>query len=451
MSCRRLKVYTEKSIHRSPHYAKLSTDQRHALRVVAQVLPFRVNEYVLDELIDWSCIPEDPIFQLTFMQREMLEKDDFDAVSRALEVGDRARLDHVVSAVRKKLNPHPAGQMSANVPELDCEKVAGIQHKYRETCLVFPSQGQTCHAYCTFCFRWPQFVGLDDLKFATDESRRFQAYIREHSELSDVLLTGGDPMVMSSRRLRTYVEPLLAPEFEHIRTIRIGTKSLSYWPRRYLSDPDADDVLRLFEQVVEAGKHLALMSHWNHWRELEPDAAVDAVRRVRATGAQIRTQSPIIRHVNDDAAVWSRLWQKQVQLGCIPYYMFIERDTGAKRYFSLPLVRAWQIYQGAIQRVSGLARTVRGPSMSCYPGKVCVEGLAQFPGEKVFVLTLLQARDPTLVKRPFFAKFDPHARWLDDLEPPFWESSFPFEKPRSMRPQGVRILPFAQRRTRTGA
>ena len=93
-------------------------------------------------------------------------------------------------------------------------------------------------------------------------------------------------------------------------------------------------------------------------------------------------------------------------MGMIPYYMFVERDTGARRYFELPLERAWQIYRGAIKQLSGLGRTARGPSMSVLPGKVEIQGVAEIQGEKVFVLRFIQARNPEWVQRPFFAKYD---------------------------------------------
>ena len=121
------------------------------------------------------------------------------------------------------------------------------------------------------------------------------------------------------------------------------------------------------------------------------------------------------------------MWSRQVRLGAVPYYMFVERDTGAKKYFELPLARAYKIFNGAYTRVSGLARTVRGPSMSATPGKVVVEGVSNVAGEKVFVLKFLQGRDPNWVGKPFFAKFDPRATWLDDLEPAFGEPEFFFE------------------------
>ncbi len=153
----------------------------------------------------------------------------------------------------------------------------------------------------------------------------------------------------------------------------------------------------------------------------------EAIRRIRDTGAVIRGQAPLLAHINNDPDVWARLWREQVRLGIIPYYMFVERDTGAKQYFEVPLVRCWEVFRQAVQQVSGLARTVRGPSMSATPGKVEVLGVQEVAGEKVFVLRFLQGRDPDWVGRPFFAKFDPQATWLDGLEPAFGEDAFFFE------------------------
>ncbi|NIT13806.1 MAG: lysine 2,3-aminomutase, partial [Candidatus Dadabacteria bacterium] len=175
------------------------------------------------------------------------------------------------------------------------------------------------------------------------------------------------------------------------------------------------------------GKHLAIMAHFTHWRELEPQATLDAIRQIQSTGAVIRTQSPVLRHLNDDPQIWTRLWRRQVQLGMVPYYMFVERDTGARRYFEIPLARAWQIYQQTIQRVSGLGRTARGPSMSAGPGKVEIQGVAEVRGEKCFVLRFIQGRNPNWVQRPFFASYDPHATWLNHLKPAFGEDKFFYE------------------------
>ena len=420
-----MKFYGLRDLDSIPQIQNLSDDERFAIKVVSNVLPFRVNNYVIDELIDWDNIPDDPIFQLTFLQKDMLSKEQFDIVADLLiNDSDPEEFKETIEEIRLELNPHPAGQMTLNVPQINDVPVPGVQHKYRETVLIFPSSGQTCHSYCTFCFRWAQFVGMNDLKFATDESKRFQDYLISQKEVTDVLITGGDPMIMSAKNLTAYIEPLLRPEFEHIRNIRIGTKSVAYWPYKYITDKDADDVLRLFDKIVESGRHLAIMGHYNHWKELSAEVAQEAIKRIRNTGAQIRTQSPLIKHINDDPEVWRRMWEDQVKLGCIPYYFFIERNTGAEDYFAIPLARAYEIFRKAYESVSGLSRTVRGPSMSALPGKVAIEGVTTINGEKVFMLNLIQARNPDWVKRPFLAKYDEKAEWLTDLRPAFGKDKF---------------------------
>ncbi|ODH01741.1 lysine 2,3-aminomutase [Nostoc sp. KVJ20] len=423
---KKIELYEIKDIDRLPQLQKISTADRLAMKAVAQVLPFRVNNYVVEELIDWENIPNDPIFRLTFPQKEMLTPESLDKVIWHLQNSTPEDLRQVVNTMRSQLNPHPAGQVH-NIPTLDGKQVPGIQHKYPETVLIFPTAGQTCHAYCTFCFRWPQFVKMDGMKFATRESGLFQEYLRQHQEVTDVLITGGDPMTMKARHLALYIEPLLNSGFEHIQTIRIGTKSIAYWPYRFVTDEDADDILRLFEKVTSSGKHLSIMAHYDHPTEIKTEIAQAALQRIRSTGAQIRTQGPLMRGINDSPQVWIKMWKEQVRLGCIPYYMFMERDTGAKHCFEVPIIRAWEIYQTAIQKVSGLARTARGPVMSALPGKVAVDGVTEIYGEKVFVLSFLQGRDPNWCKRPFFARYDEKATWLTDLVPAMGEKEFFYE------------------------
>lgn len=425
----RYKPITPLNLKKMPQWERLSPEIRESFLVVSSVLPFRSNEYVCRELIDWEKIPSDPIFQLTFPQREMLNDEDYESLREVIaDKSERAERLELVAGIRNRLNPHPGGQLSHNVPELDGRPLAGVQHKYRETVLFFPSQGQTCHAYCTYCFRWPQFVGIPEMKLQARSSEGLVEYLRPMKDVSDILFTGGDPLVMKTRLLERYVRPLLSRELEHVHTLRIGTKSLAYWPARFTSDPDADDLLRLFEEVITSGRHLALMAHFSHPRELGTETVRKAIGRIRATGAEIRMQAPLVKHVNDQPEVWSELWRQGVRLGLVPYYMFIERQTGANKYFQVPLYRAFKIYRAAYTKVSGLARTVRGPSMSAFPGKIQILGTTQIGREKVFVLSFLQGRDPEWVGRPFFAEFDPQACWLDQLRPAFGRKAFFFER-----------------------
>lgn len=429
-----------------PHLQRLAPELRRDIDIVSTVLPFKVNNYVLDELIDWDATPDDPIYRLTFPHRDMLPEKIFAEIADVLDKvaeaqAGRANLRLAVARARHHLNPHPGDQMEANVPLVDGEPVNGLQHKYRETVLVFPGHGQTCHSYCGYCFRWAQFIGVAELKQAVSGPPAALRYLAEHRETSDVLFTGGDPMIMSTDRLRDYVEPLLDPRFEHIRNIRFGTKSLAYWPYRFTTDDDADDLLRLLERACRAGKHVALMAHFSHSRELSTAAVERAIRRVRDTGAVIRAQAPLVRHVNDDPAVWSQMWRRMTNLGVVPYYMFIERDTGASNYFELPLRRAVTIYRDAIAAVSGLERTARGPVMSASPGKVMIDGTANLGGRDMFCCRFLQARNPDWVGRPFFAALDEHAVWFDDLKPAFDEPWF-WQEPTQALVTDTRRIPL---------
>jgi L-lysine 2,3-aminomutase len=148
-------------------------------------------------------------------------------------------------------------------------------------------------------------VDRPDLKLAVSGPEVMTAYLDRHPEITDVLITGGDPLVMRTDLLASYVQPLLDPSREHIETIRIGTKVVSFWPYRLLSEPDSGDLLRLLARIVAAGKHVALMLHLSHPVELATDLACRAVSRLASTGAVLRAQAPVVRHVNDDPEVWA--------------------------------------------------------------------------------------------------------------------------------------------------
>jgi len=418
-------TYTLRNFRNIPQLKSIPPEKVFDIEVVGSVLPFKTNNYIVDELIDWDNYEKDPIFCLNFPQRGMLSEEHFESMAELIKSGaEQSEISRKANEIRAELNPHPAGQLEYNVPLYKGEPLPGVQHKYKETMLFFPSQGQTCHAFCTFCFRWPQFTGISDLKFAMKQSDLLVGYLSEHPEISDILFTGGDPMVMSAKNFSVYIDALLEADIPHLKNIRIGTKTLAFWPYRYTSDPDAGELLEVFKKIVNSGIHLAFMAHVSHPVELSTGVVRKAIERIRDTGAQIRTQSPILDQINADPVIWSDMWKLQVKLGMIPYYMFIARDTGAKNYFSIPLVKTWEIFREAYSMVSGISRTVRGPSMSANPGKVQVVGVSKVNGEKVFVLNFLQARNKAWVGRPFFARYDENAEWLSDLKPAFGEEEF---------------------------
>jgi KamA family protein len=411
---------------------------------VGRVLPFKTNNYVVDELIDWDNYANDPLFAINFPVKNLLAGEDYDRIAGLIDAGaPHSVIDRAVEKIRLGLNPHPAGQLECNVPEMDGSRLNGIQHKYKETMLIFPAQGQTCHAYCTFCFRWPQFTAMNAYKMALKEAGLAARYLRRHPEITDVLFSGGDPMVMRAGRLEIYIDALLNSAGSNLRTIRIGTRSLSFWPYRYLTDKDSEKLLALFKKVTDAGIQLSVMAHVNHYREMSTDAFREAVNRIRQTGAMIRSQSPVLNHVNADPAVWAKMWVEQVNLGIVPYYMFVPRNTGAHRYFSIPLVKAYKVYRGAYSQVSGLARTVRGPIMSARPGKIKIDGIPEINGKKHMCLSFIQGRSSSWVKKPFFADYDENACWINELKPAFGERDFFFNRNKSgvKRVDGLNMNP----------
>ena len=138
---------TQRDLPRLARRYGIAEETVREMRVVSTVLPFRVNPYVTEELIDWSRVPDDPIFQLVFPQRDMLEPADFDHIAGLYEQGaEPSRIRLAALEVQKKLNPHPSMQQELNVPMHRGRRLHGLQHKYRETVLFFPAEGQTCHA-----------------------------------------------------------------------------------------------------------------------------------------------------------------------------------------------------------------------------------------------------------------------------------------------------------------
>ncbi len=333
------KAYTLANFREIPQLAALSEEQKFAAEVVGSVLPFRTNRYVVEELIDWDAAPDDPIFTLTFPRREMLLPRHFAQMADLIKgQASAAEIRRAADDIREQLNPH--GQMDNNVPILNGERLSGMQHKYRETVLFFPARDRPATPTAPSASAGPSSWATASLS-SPRQAETLVEYVRTHPEVSDILFTGGDPMIMKSSALASYIEPLLDADLPSLRTIRIGTKSLSYWSFRYLTDPDAGEVLALFERIVKSGRHLAIAAHFNHPRDAckyFESRRARCGKSIRATGAQIRTQSPVLSHINDSSALGGDVASSGTFLGMIPYYMFVVRDTRSTT--GVPLERA---------------------------------------------------------------------------------------------------------------
>jgi L-lysine 2,3-aminomutase len=395
--------------------AGLAPEQRLRIRAVAAVLGFHTTGYVTEELIDWSATPDDPIYRLVFPDENMLPATDITRITDLLrQDASAARIAATAQQIRAGLSAdHAAGLGEQILP--------GAYRTDHDRVLIIPTRRQHPEPDDTSWLdqaRWPGRA------MASADVQQLIHYLIAHPEVSGVRLTGADPLVMDAPALRRFVEPLLA--LEQRESVQIDSSALACWPYRFLTDPDADDALRLFEQITASGKALALMAAFSHPRELRPTPVAEAVGRIRGTGAVIRTRGPLIGSVNDTADTWASMWRTQIRMGMVPYIMAIERFAGTKDRFTVPLARAHEIFTRAYASISGLGRTVRGPAIPAGPGTVCVDGLTDIGTQKVFVLRFTHARDPNLIGEPFFAAFDPDAVWLTDLKPAF-NSRFPHQ------------------------
>jgi L-lysine 2,3-aminomutase len=400
---------------------------------VSHILPFQTNNYVVERLLDWDKVQteaRDPLYNLNFPVGEMLPAEVLAEFRKYVTEGaDPMHIAKRAAEVRETMNPHDQGQFTElNLPRMDGELLDGVQHKYQQCCLYFPRDGQQCLGTCAYCFRWGVLNEAMEGNFSSVGRDKLHEYLRRTPQIRDLLITGGDSMSLPASVLAGIIEPLLDnPNFEHIRAIRLGTKTLTYWPYRFLTDPDAGDMLKLFEKINKSGKTVAIMAHNSHYQEWKTPEAEAAIAAVKSTGSVVRAQSPIVRTINDSAECWSRMWQRQVSLGVVPYYMFIPRETGPMDYFRSTLDHALTCYTDAIALNSGLARTARGPSMTINPGKLGLMGKETINGEETFVFKFFQARKPEWMHKVFFAKFDPNATFFDQLVPAFGEKKWFFE------------------------
>ncbi len=344
---------------------QLSDREREILKPITERFTFRSNEYY-QSLINWND-PNDPIHRIIMPDTfEMLAWGELD-VSR----------------------------------EDDYTVAPGCQHKYPDTALLLVND--VCGAYCRFCFRKRLF--MDDNDEAVRDITEGLEYIGSHPEINNVLLTGGDPLIMSTGRLEEIIRQVR--DIKHVRIIRIGTKMPAFNPFRILDDPS---LLEMLSGHSLKHKKIYLIVHFNHPRELTP-AAVEAMNRVHKAGLVAVNQTPLLRGVNDDPVVMTELFNRLSYIGVPPYYVFQCRPTAGNFTYSTPIEQSIEIVDRARSNCSGLAKRAR-LTMSHATGKI--EILAK--DNKYVYLKYHRAADPRLRDRFFTLRRNPNAYWLDDYE-----------------------------------
>jgi len=353
-------------LRRLDQVEQLTANEQAELKPVSDQFAFRANDYYLS-LIDWNN-PDDPI--------------------------------------RKIIIPHPDelyafGDMDASREKNNCV-VPGCQHEYPHTVLLMCNE--ICGGYCRFCFRKRLFMDngeevVNDLTAALD-------YIRDNKQITNVLLTGGDPLLLSTRRLEKIIGTLR--EFDHVRILRLGTKMTAFNPHRILDDPELPRMLARFNQK---DRKIYVMNHFNVPGELT-DKAIAALDMLIRAGVIMVNQTPILRGINDNAATLAELMRKLSFVGVPAYYFFQCRPTAGNKPFVVPLVSTYHLFEEAKKQVSGLAKRAR-LVMSHQQGKMEIVGI----NDETIFLRYHRARYPGDEGRLMAFKRNDQAFWLEDLVP----------------------------------
>ena len=392
------------------------------------VYRFLATKHVLNK-INWKNYTNDSLFQLVFPQPGMINPELFEQYSKATS---KAEKEQLIAGYMKKTNPHDGKQL-LNKPWYEPEEggleiLKGSQHKYPHVQLIFDSSTQNCFSFCTYCFRHAQVRGDEDM-FVQKDIKQVHQYLKEHKEITDVLITGGDASYITFNRLKAYVLPLIEDEnLLHIKTLRLGTRVLTYHPELILS-ADYKRNLDLFKHLNDSGLQVVLMSHFSTPRELLNPSTIAAIRRLKNHGVALKSQSPVMHHISmfsdengevdidRSAQNWIDLGNVLASLSVGFHSMYCARPTGEHHYFTMPLTIINQIFSKVYRSLPSINRPSRYITMTSSAGKVSMLGEVMVNGEKAFALKYNEARNMEWMDKVFLAKYDAHENTIEKLKP----------------------------------
>jgi lysine 2,3-aminomutase len=381
------------------------------------VYRFLATGHILNQ-VNWGKKDSCSVYHLFFPQKDMLPSS---LVSSYLSTPSSEK-PTLLQTYLHHTNPHDGNQL-LNKPYLHTadgklELLEGCQHKYPQCILTLDSTCQNCFAFCTYCFRHAQ-VRQDADMFAQKNVHQVLQYLREHKEITDLLLTGGDAGFMSSQRLRMYVQPIMMEsELSHICTVRIGSRALTYKPSVVLGSEEMCGKNGLVREMAQNGVQLSWMGHFSSPRELLNPLTLAAIQRLRNCGAIVRSQSPIMKHISmfegEDGQIdvkksaknWIDLANLFSRVGIGFHSMYCPRPTGESEYFTAPIAKINEIFSEIYRSLPSLNRPSRYISMTISAGKFCILGTTEVHGEKMFALKFTEARDMKWMDKVFLAKYD---------------------------------------------
>ena len=393
-----------------------------------EVYRFLATRHSLNS-INWDNYATDSVFQLVFAQPGMIEPET--AMAYVEAKGSKARTKIAVEYM-ERTNPHD-GNQQLNKPwfendQGEIEFLDGSQHKYPQCQLIFDKTTQNCFSFCTYCFRHAQVRGDEDM-FIQKDIEQIHNYLRQHNEVTDLLITGGDGGYMPASRLRQYIVPLIEdPSLLHIKNVRLATRSLTFQPEMILNEK-YEDMLALFDLCRDNGIQLAWMAHFSTPRELLNPSTIAAIRRLQNHGVNIRSQSPIMHHISlftdeqgqvdveKSAQNWIDLAEVLGMMSVGFHSMYCARPTGEHHYYTAPLAKIEEIFNLIYRSLSSINRPSRHISMTISAGKLAILGTSIINGEKCFALQFTEARNMKWMDRVFHAKYNEKENKIDFLTP----------------------------------
>ena len=219
--------------------------------------------------------------------------------------------------------------------------VPGVVHRYPDRVLLMPVKA--CAVYCRFCFR-REHVGPGQQALKSEELARALDYIRGDENIWEVILSGGDPLILSPRRLGALLDEI--ENIGHVKVIRFHTRVPVAAPERVTQELTA---------ALERRKAVYVAIHVNHAQEITPEAE-EAFARLRAAGCVLLSQSVLLRGVNDDPEALETLFRRLVALRVKPYYLHHPDLAPGTGHFRLGLREGQAIVRRLLGRVSGLCR-----------------------------------------------------------------------------------------------
>ncbi len=393
-----------------------------------EVYRFLATKHILNS-IDWSNYHNDSLYHLVFPQPDMIKQEDVQKYINAQTEEERER---VVEEYKIKTNPHD-GKQKLNKPwyineDGQLEILPGSQHKYPPIKLIFDKTTQNCFAFCTYCFRHAQVRGDEDM-FVQQDVNQVHKYLKEHKEITDVLITGGDGGFITYERLFEYLDPIIEDtELMHIKTVRIGSRALTFHPELILMDKFKEK-LELMNRTVENGIQVVWVSHFSTPREILNPLTLAAILRLKAYGIAIKSQSPIMNHislftdengkvdVDRSAQNWIDLGNILAMLGIGFHSIYCARPTGEHHFFTAPLADINKVFSKIYKTLASFNRPSRYITMTSSSGKISLLGTAEINGEKVFALKFNEGRNMDWMDRVYFAKYDEQENTIEKLKP----------------------------------